>query len=96
MTFVAKKIIVKTLLVFRMVRRNQVVDLYPFDKDEYKKGIEQAIMEVMETRRILQESIDDLIHKVPNPSDNTMEKLEKLKCRLTKIELILCGLRSLL
>ena len=75
-----KKQTVNSLLLFRMVRRNQVVDLYPFDKDEYQKGIEQAIMEVMETRRILQESIDDLIDEVPNPSEYTMEKLKKLKC----------------
>ena len=51
-----------------------------FDKDEYQKGIKQVIMEVMETRRILQESIDDLIDKVPNPPEYIMEKLGKLKC----------------
>ena len=79
-----------------MARRNQVVDLYPFDKDEYQKGIEQVIMEVMETRRILQEKIDDLIDEIPNPSEYTMEKLKKLKCHQTKIELILHGLHSLL
>ena len=79
-----------------MARRNQVVDLDPFDKEEYQKGIEQAIYEVMETKRILQESIDTLLDEVTNPPEYTMEKLEKLKCRQTKIELILRGLRSLL
>ena len=79
-----------------MARRNQVVDLYPFDKEEYQKGIEQAIYEVMETKRILQESIDALLDEVTNPPEYTMEKLEKLKCRQTKIELILRGLHSLL
>ena len=79
-----------------MAQRNQVVDLYPFDKEEYQKGIEQAIYEVMETKRILQESIDALLDELTNPPEYTMEKLEKLKCRQTKIELILWGLRSLL
>ena len=50
-----------------MAWRNQVVDLYPFDKEEYQKGIEQAIYEVMETKRILQESIDALLDEVTNP-----------------------------
>ena len=67
-----------------MARRNQVVDLYPFDKEEYQKGIEQAIYEVMETKRILQESMDTLLDKVTNPPQYTMEKLEKLKCWQTK------------
>ena len=81
---------------FKMARRNQVVDLYPFDKKEYQKGIEQAIYEVMESKRILQESIDALTDEVTNPPECTMEKLQKLKCQQTKIELILWGLHSLL
>ena len=81
---------------FKMAQRNQVVDLYPFDKEEYQKGIEQAIYEVMKSKRILQESIDALTDEVTNPPEYTMEKLQKLKCRQTKIELILRGLRSLL
>ena len=81
---------------FKMARRNQVVDLYPFDKEEYQKGIEQAIYKVMESKRILQESIDALTDEFTNHPEYTMEKLQKLKCRQTKIELILQGLRSLL
>ena len=81
---------------FKMVWRNQVVDLYPFNKEEYQKGIEQAIYEVMESKRILQESIDALTDEFTNPPEYTMEKLQKLKCQQTKIELILQGLRSLL
>ena len=79
-----------------MAQRNQVVDLYPFDKEEYQKGIEQAIYGEMETKRILQESINALLDEVTNPPEYTMEKLEKLKCCQTKIELILRGLHSLL
>ena len=80
----------------RTQNRNQVVDLFPFDKDEFITGLEQAISEVMQTKRILQESIDDIVDEVPEPPEVALDNIQKLLGRQTKIELILRGLKSLL
>ena len=79
-----------------MARRQGVVDLYPFDKEEYKKGIQQAITEVMKTKRNLQEAVNDIIDEVPNLPEIALDNLHREIERQTTIELMLRGLASLL
>ena len=79
-----------------MARRNQVVDLYPFDREEYKSGLDQAISEILNMKREIHETLDDIINDIPNPPETAIKNLNKHLGKLTKVELILRGLCSLL
>ena len=79
-----------------MAWRNQLVNLYPFDREEYKNGLDQAISEILNMKREMHEALDDLSDEVANPPETTICTLHKQLGTLTKIELILRRLCSLL
>ena len=79
-----------------MARRNQVVDLYPFDREEYKSGLDQAISEILNMKWEIHETLDNIINDIANPPKTAIENLNKHLGKLTEVELILRGLCSLL
>ena len=79
-----------------MARRTQPIDLYPFDREEYITGLDQTIMEIASLKRQLEESIEDFYDDIQNPPEVPMDNLQKMLGSLTKLELILRGLRSLI